>query len=310
MRVVFLGTGDFSLEVLKAVDSSAHQVVAIITQPDKVNGRNGKINFSPVKLYALEKDIPLYQFNSISKEGVDVIKSLNADIMLTSAYGQILSDEIIAICPKGIINTHASLLPKYRGSSPIQMALLNGDEYIGTTIMKTVKEVDAGDVVLQRAIKLNGDENAEECFEMLSKLSATAAVEALDAIESGSAQSIAQDHSKATHCKKLCKEDGQIDFNKTATEIHNQVRAYYGFPSAYCTSPYGRLKVIKSAVAESEVNGGEIGEVIEAKKERFVVRCGANTALAFLTVQGEGGKVMSVGAYTLGRPIKVGTILK
>ncbi|MBO5775862.1 MAG: hypothetical protein J6R35_00655 [Clostridia bacterium] len=189
------------------------------------------------------------------------------------------------------------------------MALLNGDEYIGTTIMKTVREVDAGDIVLQRSIKLDGSENCEECFEMLAKLSAAAAVEALDAIEQGVNESIPQDHSKATHCKKLNKEDGQIDFSKTATEIHNQVRAFYGFPSAYCTTPYGRLKVIKSEVTSSEFSG-EIGEVVEAKKERFVVSCGGNTALAFITVQGEGGKVMSVGAYTLGRPIKIGTILK
>ncbi|MBO7155890.1 MAG: methionyl-tRNA formyltransferase, partial [Clostridia bacterium] len=195
------------------------------------------------------------------------------------------------------------------GSSPIQMALLNGDEYIGTTIMKTVREVDAGDIVLQRSIKLDGSENSEECCEMLARLSATAAVEALDAIEQGVNESIPQDHSKATHCKKLNKEDGQIDFSKTATEIHNQVRAFYGFPSAYCTTPYGRLKVIKSEVTTSEFSG-EIGEVVEAKKERFVVSCGGNTALAFITVQGEGGKVMSVGAYTLGRPIKIGTILK
>ena len=309
MKVIFLGTGDFSEVVLKAVDESAHEVVAVVTQPDKVNGRNGKVNFSPVKKYALEKGLPLYQFNSISKEGKEVLSGIGADIMLTSAYGQILSDEIIQICPHGIINTHASLLPKYRGSSPIQIAILNGDKEIGTTIMKTVREVDAGDIVIQRSISLTGEENQEECFNMLAELSASSAIEALELIESGKAEFIPQDHTKATFCKKLTKEDGQIDFSKTAEEIHNKVRAFYGYPGAYCECPYGRLKVIKTAKTDVTHNKAA-GEVLEAKKERFVVACGEGTAIAFLSVQGEGGKVMSVGAYTLGRPIQVGTILK
>lgn len=309
MRIIFLGTGDFSVEVLKAIDESNHDVVAVVSQPDKVNGRNGKINFSPVKKYALEKGIPLYQFNSISKEGKEDLTSLHADIMVTSAYGQILSNEIIAICPHGIVNTHASLLPKYRGSSPIQMAILNGDEEIGTTIMKTVREVDAGDIVLQRSIKLRGHENQEECFNALAELSAKSIVEALDLIESGNATFVPQDHSQATFCKKLTKEDGRIDFNQTAKDIHNKVRAFYGYPGAYCFTQYGRLKVIKTEVTESEQEG-HIGEVIENKKERFVVQCGQNTAIAFITVQGEGAKAMSVGAYNLGRPLKIGTILE
>lgn len=309
MRVIFLGTGDFSCKVLETIDNSRHQVVAIVSQPDKVNGRNGKIIFSPVKSYALEKNIPLYQFNSISREGKTELTALNADIMITSAYGQILSDEIIAICPHGIINTHASLLPKYRGSSPIQMAILNGDKEIGTTIMKTVREVDSGDIVIQRSIKLNGNENQEECFNMLADLSAKSAIEALDLIESGKAVFTPQDHSKATFCKKLTKEDGKIDFNCTAEEIHNKVRAFYGYPGAFCISQYGRLKVIKTELTTTDLTG-KIGEVLENKKERFVVQCGSGTAIAFITVQGEGGKVMSVGAYNLGRPLKVGTILE
>ena len=309
MKVIFLGTGDFSVTVLKAIDESCHEVVAVVSQPDKVNGRNGKIIYSHVKSYALEKGLPLFQFNSISKEGKETLESFNADIMVTSAYGQILSDEIISICPNGIINTHASLLPKYRGSSPIQMAILNGDEEIGTTIMKTVRAVDAGDIILQRSIRLNGNENQEECFNMLAELSAKTVIEALDLIESGEATFVPQDHSKATFCKKLTKEDGKIDFNQTAQEIHNKVRAVYGYPGAYCNTQYGRLKVIKTELTTSNCVG-EIGEVLENKKERFVVQCGDNTAIAFLMVQGEGAKVMSVGAYNLGRPLKAGTILE
>ncbi len=309
MKVIFLGTGDFSLTVLRAIYESSHEVVGIVAQPDKVNGRNGRVILSPVKRFAIEKSIPLYQYERISREGVDDMRALNADIMVTSAYGQILSREILSICPHGVINTHASLLPKYRGSSPIQMALLNGDNEIGTTIMHTVYELDAGDIILSRSVPLTGDENSEYCFNALAELSATACVEALDKIQNGTAESIPQDHSKATFCKKLQKEDGKMDFTLTATELHNRVRAFYGFPSTYCKTPYGILKVLKSEVTESETVG-KAGEVVENKKERFVVACGENTYLAFVTVQGEGGKAMSVGAYNLGRRIEIGTVLE
>lgn len=309
MKVIFLGTGDFSLTVLEAIYASSHKVVGIVAQPDKVNGRNGKIILSPVKRFAIEKGIPLYQYQRISREGVSDMRALDADIMVTSAYGQILSREILSVCPHGVINTHASLLPKYRGSSPIQMALLNGDNEIGTTIMHTVYELDAGDIILSRSIPLTGDENSEYCFNALASLSATACVEALDKIENGTAESIPQDHSKATFCKKLQKEDGKMDFSLTATELHNRVRAFYGFPSTYCVTPYGKLKVLKSEVTCSQIEG-KIGEVVENKKERFVVACGGNTYLAFITVQGEGGKAMSVGAYNLGRRIEIGTVLE
>lgn len=309
MRVIFLGTGDFSLTVLRAIYASEHTVVGIVAQPDKVNGRNGKIILSPVKRFALDNGIPLYQYERISREGVEDMRALNADIMVTSAYGQILSREILSVCPHGVINTHASLLPKYRGSSPIQMALLNGDEEIGTTIMHTVYELDAGDIILQRSIHLDGTENAEYCFNALAELSAIACVEALDAIASGTACNTPQDASKATFCKKLCKEDGKMDFTMTATELNNRVRAFYGFPSTYCTTPYGKLKVLESRVVTSDMAGAP-GEVVENKKESFVVACADGTHIAFITVQGEGGKAMSVGAYNLGRRIEVGTVLE
>ncbi len=309
MKVIFLGTGDFSRTVLEAIYASRHTVVGIVSQPDKVNGRNGKVIPSPVKLFASEHDIPLYQYEKISRDGVSDLRALGADIMVTSAYGQMLSEEVLEICPHGVINTHASLLPKYRGASPIQMALLNGDGEIGTTIMHTVYAMDAGDIILSRSIPLNGDENAEYCFEALAALSATACVEALDAIEDGTAVSVPQDGSQATFCKKLTKQDGKLDFTLTATELHNRVRAFYGFPSTYCSTPFGTLKVIKSEVTTSDVHGAP-GEVVENKKERFVVACGGNTYLAFVTVQGEGGKAMSVGQYNLGHRIAVGTVLE
>ncbi len=308
MKVIFLGSGEFSLTVLKAVRASAHEVVAVVAQPDKVNARNGKKLFSPVKSYALAEGLTLFQFEKINNE-LDALRPLNADIMLTSSYGQLLSREVLALCPHGVINTHASLLPAYRGAAPIQSAILNGDEVIGTTIMRTEYEMDTGDIILQRSIRLKGTENSEECFAILAELSASAAVEALDAIEKGTATYTPQDNSRASYCRKFVKEDGRMDFTLTATELTRRVRAFYGFPGTYCNTPNGRLKVLEAAVSDKEFADGECGEVLEADKHGITVRCGGGTAMTFLRVQGEGGKAMSARDYLLGKKLPSGTVL-
>ena len=161
MRVIFLGTPDFGIPALKNILNSNHELVAVVSQPDRVNARNNKVIYSPVKQFAIDNNLLLYQFENISKEGVNILLSLNADIMVTAAYGQILSREILDICPYGVINIHASILPKYRGSSPIQAALLNGDDEIGVTIIQTELAVDAGDIIKIMKYPLKGYENAE-----------------------------------------------------------------------------------------------------------------------------------------------------
>ncbi len=308
MKVIFLGSGEFSLTVLKAVRASAHEVVAVVAQPDKVNARNGKTVFSPVKSYALAEGLTLFQFEKINNE-LDALRPLNADIMITSAYGQLLSGEVLALCPHGVINTHASLLPAYRGAAPIQSAILNGDEIIGTTVMRTELAMDTGDIILQKSVRLKGTENSEECFGILAELSAAAAVEALDSIEQGTAIYMPQDNSRASYCRKFVKEDGKMDFTLTAEELTRRVRAFYGFPGTYCFTPHGRLKVLEAAVSDKEFPLGECGEVLEADKSGITVRCGGDTAIVFRRVQGEGGKAMSARDYLLGKKLPSGTVL-
>ena len=203
MKVIFLGTGEFSATVLEGVLASRHTVAAAVCQPDKVNARNGKIKPSPVSVLAEKNGIPLFKFEKIS-EGVGELKRFSADIMLTAAYGQMLSEEVLELTPHGVINTHASLLPKYRGASPIQSAIEAGEKISGVTIMRTVKKMDAGDIVLQRTVDISGM-NSEECFSVMAKVAAAAVTEALDAIEDGTAEFVPQNEAEASYCKKLKK---------------------------------------------------------------------------------------------------------
>ena len=169
MRVIFLGTPDFSATCLKKIAESGHEVVGVVTQPDRANSRRGnKVVFSPVKAFALEKGLPIFQFSNISAEGESALRELNADIMVTAAYGQILKENVLSICPHGIINVHASLLPKYRGSSPVQWAIINGEEQVGVTIMQTERGVDTGEMILRRAITPVVDENVDEMMDKLA----------------------------------------------------------------------------------------------------------------------------------------------
>lgn len=305
MRIVFLGTPKFAVNVLDALVSSHHDVVAVVTQPDKVNGRKNKIVFGEVKQYALEHRLDVLQFNNISAEGEDVLRNLYPDIMVTCAYGQILKQNILNICP--IWNVHASLLPKYRGSSPVQWALINGEEEVGVTIMKTERGVDTGDMILKGVLRLNGDENSEETLEKLSYLGAELIVKALDLYENGMVSYQKQDEAEATHCRMLKKEDGKIDFTSKATDIKNFIRGMNPWPSAFTTCDYGVLKILRASVCEGE-GGTENGEVVLAHpKKGLVVKCGEGY-LRIDVLQGENAKPMAAGAYLLGHTIKVGSI--
>ena len=224
MKVVFFGTPDFAVEPLKKIISGRHEVIAVVTQPDRSKGRSGKPVFSPVKEVAVSFGIPVLQYEKIRKEGVEDLKKLSADIFVTCAYGQILSQEIIDIPPHGIINIHASLLPRYRGAAPIQWSILSGDEETGVTIMRTEAGVDTGDVILQKSVKIGSDETAGELFGKLSSLGADLINEALDLIAEGKAEYKKQDESLATHVRMLRKEDGLIDWSLPAKRIYDLVR--------------------------------------------------------------------------------------
>lgn len=304
MRVIFMGTPSFAVPVLEKLVESKHEVVAAVTQPDRRNAR-GKTLPSPVKAAATEKGLPVFQFEKISNE-YEALKPFSADVMVTAAYGQILSDAVLNLTPKGVLNVHASLLPKYRGSSPVQWALINGEKETGVTVMQTVREVDAGDMLSQTVLPLDGTETADVVLERLSHLGANLLVETLDKIEeSGTAEKVPQNVAIATFCRMLAKEDGYLKFAEfTAEEIKNRVRGVTPSPSAYFFSPHGRIKVFNATVAAAT---GIAGTVLSSEGA-LQVACKEGSVI-FEELQGENARRMPAADYLRGKPIEKGTML-
>ena len=304
MRVVFLGTPDFAVPALRSLVDN-YQVVAVITQPDRPRGRGGKITPSPVKVEAQKLDIPVYQFEKISVEGVDTLKQLNPDIMVTAAYGQILSNEVLNIPRLGVINVHASLLPLHRGSSPIQNAILRGDKVTGVTIMQTALEVDSGDILHSKEIEITPLDGSVSLTEKLSNLGGQALLECMDMIQKGSILPVAQDHSKATFCKLIKKSDTIIDWNESADIIARKIRAYdYMGASSLLNGEVCKLYL------PTVVDGtGNIGEIIECDdKQGIVVKCGSG-AIKIAEMLLAGGKRQKTSDLVRGRKLIKGTVL-
>ena len=309
MKVIFLGTPDFSVNTLKAIINSKHQVLAVVTQPDKPVGRSGKLVYSPVKQVALENGIKVLQYNKIRFEGVQDLKDLNADIMVTCAFGQILSQEIIDIAPHGIINVHASLLPKYRGAAPIQWSIINGDEQTGVTIMQTEAGIDTGDIISVAKTDIYSDETAGELFDRLSVLGANLLVETLDAIESGTATRTPQDHSLATHVKMLKKQDGIINFNDFSKNIRNFVRGMNPWPCAFAFINEKPLKVYSCSFVDFACDTKPMpGTVVCANSKNGLIVATKDGFIKLDEIQAEGGKRMSASAYLLGHSIELGAV--
>lgn len=301
MKIVFLGTSNFSVASLEALLKSKHEVLAVVCQPDKPSGRGNKLTSPPIKTFASEHNIKVLQFNKIRLDGVEPLKALKPDALVVAAYGQILSQEILDIALP--INVHGSLLPKYRGASPIQTALINGDTETGITIMKMVYEVDAGDILLQEKLNILPDDNAETLFERMGSLGGKLIVKALDMIELGEAKFIPQDNSKATFTKMLTKESAEIDFNDTAKNIVNKVRGYYKNPTAYFVHNNEKFKVFK---AEERENLTKLlnGHIISANsKDGLVIKC-QDGAVEILELQAPNSKRMTAKAYLNGKKIE------
>lgn len=305
MKIVFLGTPDFGIPALEMI-AAKHTLLACVCQPDKV-GTRGKIEYCAVKKFALQHNVPLFQFEKISRDGVQTLKDLAPDIMVTAAYGQILSQEIIDIAPHGIINIHGSLLPKLRGAAPIQYAVLQGLTTTGVSILQTVKRVDAGDVILQKSLDILPYETNGELFCRMAVLGAEALDEALDKIENGAAVFIPQDESQATFCSKILQENEQIDWNKPANEVINLVRALCPSPCAWTTLDGKRLRIFKLLPCQTDFCG-KPGEVVECSKKRLAVMC-ADKPVLVCQLQKENAKRMDVVAFLCGNKVPVGTVL-
>ena len=302
-----MGTPEFAVPSLKSIiNSSEHSVAAVVTQPDRPVGRKAIITPPPVKVAASERGIPVYQFEKIRTEGVEILKSLNADIMVTCAYGQILSKEIIDICRFGIINIHASLLPAYRGAAPIQFAVINGEKETGVTIMQTDVGLDTGDIISAYKISVGENETAGELAERLSALGAEHICEVLTSIENGTAKHAKQDDGKAFVVKTIKKEQALIDFTRSATEIKRLILGMNPAPVAYAFANGKKIKIYRAEECSEEFSG-KAGEVVKADKE-LLVKTGSGT-LKITELQEEGGKKLSARDFTAGRKLKVGDIL-
>ena len=306
MKVIFLGTPDFSVPTLKAIIKSHHQLLAVVTQPDKPSGRGERLSYSPVKQVALENNLKVLQYDKIRLQGVDDLKRLAPDIMVTCAFGQILSQEIIDIAPHGIINVHASLLPKYRGAAPIQWSILNGDKETGVTIMQTEAGIDTGDIIAVEKTIISPEETAGELFDRLSFIGAELLVRTLDDIEQGTATFTPQDHSSATHVKMLKKSDGMLDFKNNCETLVNFVRGMNPWPCAFTFLNDKMLKVYKAEkvedVDDSQYADGQI--MFADSKNGLVVKC-KNGALRLCVVQIEGKKRMKDTDFVIGQRINL-----
>ena len=304
MRVVFLGTPDFAVNSLKALNDT-HEVIGVVTQPDRPRGRGGKVTPSPVKVEALRLGLTVYQWEKISIEGVDALKSLSPDIMVTAAYGQILSDEVLGIAKYGVINVHASILPRHRGSSPIQNAILSGDKETGVTIMQTAREVDSGDIIYVKKTDISDLDGTACLTQRLSKIGAEALIEAIRMIEAGVVKATPQRHSEATFCKLIRKSDTVIDWSEDAITISKKIRAY---DTMGASSTIGG-EVLKLYLPEVVDRSGQPGEIIDcSEKTGVIVACGKG-AVKIGEMLLSGGKRTKCTDLVRGRKLQKGVVL-
>ena len=305
MRVIFLGTPDFAVLPLKAVNGvSGVEIVGVVCNTDKPVGRKQVLTAPPVKTAAQELGLPVFQYDKIRVDGVEDLKKLTPDLMITCAFGQILSQEILDIPKFGVINIHASLLPKYRGASPIHYAILNGEKQTGITIMKTDIGIDTGDILLQKTLDIGEQETCGELFDRLSALGAECIVEAIDLIESGKAVFLKQDDAKATFTKIIKKEHALIDWADSAEKIVNKIRAFNPAPLAFT---YFNGEPFKIYSAEIAFVHGKAGEILCSDKE-LVVGSG-DYGVKLIKVCRAGGKPMTAQDFLRGNKLSIGTVL-
>lgn len=306
MKIIYLGTPNFAVQPLNALMKAGHEIVAVVTKIDKVNARGNKIVATPVKAFALENNLSLYQFKNINLEGLDVLKELNADIMVTASYGQILKKDILEMCKLGVVNIHGSILPKYRGASPVGSALINGETKTGITIVQTGIGLDDGEMLAKAEMDIDYMDNQETLMDKLSNLGAETIVKVLENFDYYKANQEVQDDSQSTHCAKFTKEEAKLDFTLDAEVLRNKVRGYYGNPTAHFEYDNVIYKIFEAEVVTDF--SGEAGQILSCDKVNgFVIACGTN-ALKITRLQKQGGKVMNFKDFVNGNKIPLGKV--
>ena len=311
MKVIFMGTPDFAVGALESILQAGHEVVCVVTQPDKPKGRGKEVQFSPVKQCAVDHCLPVMQPVKVrEKEQIEELRKFAADIFVVAAFGQILPKEILSMPKYGCVNIHASLLPKYRGAAPIQWAVINGEKVTGVTTMRMDQGVDTGDMILKEEVVLREDETGGSLFDRLAETGAKLCVRTLEAIEQGTAEYIPQNHEEATHTSMITKQFGNIDWTKPACELERLVRGLSPWPGTYTQLDGKTLKVWKSALAEPEetFEAAEPGTVTAVTGNAIHVKTGQGI-LALKEVQLEGKKRMTADAFLRGFPLEPGKSL-
>ena len=304
MRIVFMGTPDIAATCLKQILADGFDVVGVYTQPDKPKNRGMKLAFSPVKEVALANDLPVFQPENFREDTtVEQLRALQPDVIAVVAYGRILPQRVLDIPPKGCINIHASLLPKYRGSAPYQWAVLNGEQQTGVTAMYLCAEMDAGDMIDTAVTEIGPDETAGELLDRLALLGAPLLSKTLQSIETGTAQATAQDSTLATYAPMLDKSMGFVDWRRSARQIHDHIRGMNPWPVATTEIGGKRFKLYTSKVIE-ENSQKPAGTVLGLTKTGLQIACGEGI-LEILQLQAEGGKRMSAPDYFRGHPLEL-----
>jgi methionyl-tRNA formyltransferase len=309
LRIVFFGTPDFAVPTLRALLESDHRVVGVVSQPDRPRGRGQHLQHTPVKAVAISAGVPVLQPARLKDEStLDQVRALDADLGVVVAYGRILPEALLAVPRLGLVNVHASLLPAWRGAAPIHRAVIAGDRETGITIMRVVKELDAGAMLARATLAIGPDETSAALEARLAPLGAALLVETLRRIEAGTVVEEPQDPARATHAPRLTREESPIDWARPAAELHNRVRGLQPWPTAVCAIDGRRLSVLAARPEPwpASTAPAEPGTVLDARGDRVVVACGEGTALALLAVQPEGRRVMRVRDYLAGHRLVAG----
>ena len=309
VKVVFMGTPEFAAESLKKLVESGYNVVAVFTNPDKPSGRGMKLKASAVKEYAISKNIPVYQPKKVrnNEEVLNILKDIAPDFLTVVAYGKILPQEVLDIPRLGAINVHGSLLPKYRGSAPMQWSIINGEKVTGITTMYMDAGMDTGDMLLKEEIEIKDEYNLEDVHDKLMVIGADLLVKTLDGLVEGSIERIKQDDSLATSAPMISKEMTKIDFNKNSREIFNFVRGLNPFPGTYMVSDNGKTyKVAKVTPFEDNSidKGVKNGDILLMSKDALYIKCN-DGYVSIDIIQPENSKKMDIKAFMNGNKISM-----
>lgn len=309
MRIVFMGTPEFAVPCLKTLIDLKHDIVAVVTQPDRAKGRGNKLTPPPVKVLAEEAGIPVYQPEKIkTKEFTQTLRDLKPDVMVVVAFGQILSQEILDIPPLGCINVHASLLPKYRGAAPINWCIINGEKITGVTTMYMDKGLDTGDMIISKELIIYENETAGELHDRMMELGASVLSETMELLSTGRVKRIPQNSAEATYAPIMTKALGRIDWAKDAYEINNLIRGTYPWPGAFSIYNGKVFKILSAEVCEPGVKHEKWGSINSVNRDSIVVSCGTGS-LRIKELQFENEKRMSVEAYLRGHEVTSGVTL-